>query len=1403
MLNTLRNFGFGKKRPSIFFNNARIFDLGRAKKFSQVNHCKKQYCLDFIVKRFRLYSNNVHHQAKLANTKEIVDERSEIDFVDFEDNHVLKVTKENFGAIKDELRKEGSIIRTLEFNFVLSEKEINELCEVIKDNTELGYVGWHVDQMRYGYKGIASIENKLVENNKNYKSHPNDYVYGLLSKHAYRTSKEGDLVNLDHIDPNFSKYLKNWRVERVFNNTNESGYYGAICVNDKARQVVLANRGTEGIIKGLFSQNSDWKTNIEEILHGKIVVGQQAWNFKATEEAINIAKNTGYRLSFTGHSLGGWLAELSAFYSHAYFNYRNIKVVTFDSPGTVPMMEKLQSNIRDKDSRIKLEDLEITTYLAKPNPVNCCNSHVGKVYMVKAMMEPTEKVVSKTSEFTNHIIGDKLKGVSTIEGHRLLKILETFDPETGKPKLCEKMLDWPRVEYCGHERTSSQVNAMIKDIIKNSGIPVKGQRVWQATTDYIVGDTTIATLIDFLKSYVKGEIKQDQYWEYFSHIEFEQKGEKNDERKINFSPDNKFILIALAKFRRGEDIHVMELTPGSVDKFLHKLYIRRKKLEENKDLSPQLKTQLKDLLASYRIEKNGQSDILVANKGHHIEDIRQRTQRLLQVIPEDIQKVWQNVVSTQNQRRMKLLPDNLPLQTVPYIEIHGKEKELENKLSKDQVILISGAGGMGKSTLATKFGRDKKQEGWQVRWIKGTQIDEEFSQLAKDLNISIAKLRPEEIRNLVYRGLEQLSKKQRLLIFDNIDVNGKEKIKHYLVNLPIRTKIIITSRNGSLLEGVKPINVEGFERRQAISYLQEALGKNEKEAEQLVDIVSESPFRLSKTVAYLSDRKLTNIDVYIAGYNAIKKGYAENDAIYPEVELLFGDLKTKSPESWQLLKYFAYLDPEGASKELVILLVKKSSMELQQYVNELEHLSLMNVISKGNQIILKVSHHIVQDETKKALAQKDKNKTEQTKILEELIIELNKKLPYINEDAKTSLEMQKIVELVNHAKIVVEEGKELSLESIEDLLEKIGAYYFSIFNYNQAINYCKKALNRQIHKKNHSAVANILDFLGVAYPKLGGEKNVREGLECGEKALKIRQKLFPNDLSSIANSLNNIGLAYQALGSEKNIQEGLKYLEEALRMYKGLFPGNHPNVANLLNDVGEGYRKLRGEENIRKGVPYLEKALKMSRALFPGNHRILAAVLHNIGLAYEELIGEENIRKGLQYLEEALQMSRALFPGDHPYVANILNSIGLGYQKLGGEKNMRKCLEYQKKALKMYHMLFPGNHATVASLLNNVGKCYHDLGGEDNIRNGLKYLEKALEMYQVLFPCNHSDVARILSNIGKCYPDLGGEDNIRKGLKYLKEALKMYQELFPDNHQYIVTTVNKIGECYQKLGKEE
>ena len=207
-------------------------------------------------------------------------------------------------------------------------------------------------------KGPAQVFNILFPDNR-----PNDYEYAVLSEYVYSNIKKGEVIKI--------KLGEEWEWEVIDTRNGKNNYFGAIYKNNKRRQLVLAHIGTQSLGNIL----EDF-----QVMVLKLISPQQEEANKYTKEAIELAKNEGFRLSFTGHSLGALLAELSVYWCHNQYWSFDVNAVTFESPGSKDIIDKrLLPNL---NNNIDQEMLDIVEYLSYPNLINTWGYHIGTVYQV-------------------------------------------------------------------------------------------------------------------------------------------------------------------------------------------------------------------------------------------------------------------------------------------------------------------------------------------------------------------------------------------------------------------------------------------------------------------------------------------------------------------------------------------------------------------------------------------------------------------------------------------------------------------------------------------------------------------------------------------------------------------------------------------------------------------------------------------------------------------------------------------------------------------------------------------------------------------------------------------------------------------------------------------------------------
>ena len=171
------------------------------------------------------------------------------------------------------------------------------ILDKLSKNSYVGNIIWPLNKRPINNDIVELIENEIKQNNWNFERFPNYFIHCLLSSHVYTVSNEDINKSVEFINylNVYNEGIKNWIVKEV-RKSNENGYLGAIYMNEKTKQIIVAHRGTDNS-EGVY-------TDIEGVFNGK-KVEQQVECLELIKSAIEFSKEgTIYNLSITGHSLG-------------------------------------------------------------------------------------------------------------------------------------------------------------------------------------------------------------------------------------------------------------------------------------------------------------------------------------------------------------------------------------------------------------------------------------------------------------------------------------------------------------------------------------------------------------------------------------------------------------------------------------------------------------------------------------------------------------------------------------------------------------------------------------------------------------------------------------------------------------------------------------------------------------------------------------------------------------------------------------------------------------------------------------------------------------------------------------------------------------------------------------------
>jgi len=420
----------------------------------------------------------------------------------------------------------------------LDADDLDLLSTNLKHNTHLGRIKWpdYLPNDPISQQYWQTIQKRLDKNNKDFTAHPSHYQHAVLSSHVYKPHVIGQVVTLEEPQYNMAHKLLGWTVAKIFDLNRDNGLYAVLYVNSSAGHCVLAFRGTEPIPPEFTSpitepaipsatENPGYQERIKrwfnEVIHKTAAMTEQvhagsrdlltdlnliAGRITAQQiDAYQLALKTaayadehGYRLSFTGHSLGGWLAQLMAI--HLLWDCRldpnsplrptcaQLRVITFDNPGIDAMVAAIQPTI-EVSRQIWQETLDAfakitTAYLTVPNPVNTAGKQYGKVYRLLAEVPDLNALILE-SFFQWGTAPQRLKtwadslgmdfdtasrwgidqaitalGIQTGLSHSMQYLLKAFDPATGEARQSKQVIDWPTVDWTA---SKNPVHQWIKD----------------------------------------------------------------------------------------------------------------------------------------------------------------------------------------------------------------------------------------------------------------------------------------------------------------------------------------------------------------------------------------------------------------------------------------------------------------------------------------------------------------------------------------------------------------------------------------------------------------------------------------------------------------------------------------------------------------------------------------------------------------------------------------------------------------------------------------------------------------------------------------------------------------------------------------------------------------------------
>jgi tetratricopeptide (TPR) repeat protein/DNA-binding CsgD family transcriptional regulator len=744
-------------------------------------------------------------------------------------------------------------------------------------------------------------------------------------------------------------------------------------------------------------------------------------------------------------------------------------------------------------------------------------------------------------------------------------------------------------------------------------------------------------------------------------------------------------------------------------------------------------------------------------------------------------KMLLNQQDQHKELKQLIITSYMPEILTGYEHFIGRKKELsqiKKILEKENIIIITGCAGIGKSSLAIEYGKNYKTSEI-VRYFNASskaKIDQQYRELAQEFNINVNQKSSNFVMLLINNKLNTIPAKI-LFIFDNVD--QYDDIKEYLVNLPKNILAIITTRKPQLVANKAHVTLEEFSNEEAALYLKSSLQDrcfSDVLIHKLIESNGTLPYDIKCLAAYFLENPFEDNKIDIQKITTVIKNKLFQ-------EFIISKDQTKQ-QAWNILQYAANLDPDFISMEIIKELfptdVDLSSIALKK----LESLSLISIINNKNDHAGFRIHRKLQQNVKAIKKNHPTYTISSEKLTDHLVNALDTLYPTVTHNPSNLWQtasglLSHIEKLLNNQEII--DSIKNSKINLTNLYYKSAKYYLNVdINYPKALKYAAIALDRShtLHKNNQYNLANISNIIGVVYRKLGKTK---ESEKHSKEALEIRKKLYSGNHPDIAESLYNIGMVYHQQGK---ILDGLKYLQMALDMHKHLYYNNHYDTAYSLSAIGICYIDLKQFE---KALEHFKESLKIFTTLDQINSEKISELHSNIAYGYNKL---GNHAEALKYAQTSLDIIKKAYPDGHPTTSFSLNDLAISLIQLNNN-NIQQGLDLLHQSLDMAKKFNKERHFISAYTLQHLGWGYYKKG---DYQKAMEYAEKALNLRREIYSTvpNHHEIAETLCNLGNIHLALKDK---KLALNFYQEALTMYISLSSPQH------TDEINELKQKINE--
>ncbi len=591
-------------------------------------------------------------------------------------------------------------------------------------------------------------------------------------------------------------------------------------------------------------------------------------------------------------------------------------------------------------------------------------------------------------------------------------------------------------------------------------------------------------------------------------------------------------------------------------------------------------------------------------------------------------------------------------------DIVGRLRE-ELAPGRDQLVTLSGPGGIGKTTLAAQAARELHETyGRRVVWSSAdgradfmfpSLLDDIATQLGRaDLRTLAPSEKEEQVRALVAGALAVLDN------YETVAEAEQRRIEAWFKQT--QCSALFTSR--PKVPDTVFVPVSAMSREEAAEFL-EKLTAQTQDPPLFTPEVRERVFETAEANPYVMQWVVGQIDLAQepgAVLEELKHG--EGDAARRVFDRSF-DLPLLGDDGRDTLLALSLFAP-SATPDALAAAAGFNDGRVREAIKNLRRLWLIKGVDGNRRLAVEGLTRTLAA----ARLLKDPRADEFRRRFVAYFLDYTEERQEPTAENYDALEVEKD-NLLGASEVALASGDLWSVTRMAFALARIDTGMLGVRGYwGEAVKLGEQALQAARSLQDEVRIAGLLHNLAMMYQNLG---ELAEARPLYDESLEINKRL--SSQGGVAISLHQLGMLAQ---DEGKLEEARRLFDESLGINKKL--GEQVAVANTLNELGR-LAQNRGEfEEARR---LFDEGLEIAKRL--GNQGVVALTLHNLAALAQ---GQGELKEARRLFDESLEIAKSLV--DQGGVAITLHELG---RLAEGEGDMKRAARLFREALGIFERL--------------------------------------------------------------------------------------------------------------------